>query len=151
MHSLFNLSRKYEAFQTHFSGCLAFRICAPTYFQSMPKGLRHKMEAEALHLSSCKVQPLQNSPEINNFFSTEYYSVIHNFPYTKAHRVACQPEVAERCLREEAGGICCRDDCSCTCCDAGLDGFGYQTRMPKPGEMQVTKEALLFIENVKIM
>jgi len=47
--------------------------------------------------------------------------------------------------------MCCRDYGSCTCCYAGLNGFCDQTQMPKPTKMQITKEALLFIENVKIM
>lgn len=34
---------------------------------------------------------------------------------------------------------------------AMLDGLNYQTQIPKKGKNQITKGALLFIENVKIM
>lgn len=131
---------------------------APTYFQNILKGLHHKTGAEDLLLSTYQVQWLQDSPEINTCLSTECYFVILTFPhiyiyiYIKAHRVTCQTAAAEWCLSQEAEGT---RTVAGTCCDARLDGLIYWTQIhkkkKKKRKIQITKGALLFIENVKIM
>lgn len=148
MHSLFALSRKYYAFLTYFSSCLAFRFWSPTCFQSILKGLYHKMWAEDLQLTTCQGQRLQDSPEINNCLSTECYSVILNFPYkykgSQSDMSVCSCRVVPKSRGREG-------TCTVAVPAAMLDGLNYQTQIPKKGKNQITKGALLFIENVKIM